>query len=249
MLVLGPACFAASLALFGAEHIVSAPSFMQIVPPWMPARLFWAYFVGFALIAAALSIVFNRFVRLSTTLLAVMFFLFVAMLHAPRVVENSADRIAWTVLIRDSGFAAGALALSITAGNSLAPPWLSLLPRLVVAVALIEFGVQYLLHPESAPGVPLTILTPAWVPLPKLWGYLGGIALLACGIAMFFNSRARLAAAWAGGALAFFTLFVYLPMFALSTTQFTLGMNGVGDTLLFGAAAWLVAEATPAIES
>src|SRR5271170_4070561 len=64
LLVLGPACFAASLALFGAEHIVSAQSFMQIVPPWMPARLFWAYFVGFALIAAALSIIFTRFVRL-----------------------------------------------------------------------------------------------------------------------------------------------------------------------------------------
>ena len=69
--------------------------------------------------------------------------------------------------------------------------------------------------------------------------------MLACGLAMLLNSRARLAAAWAGGAMAFFTLFVYLPMFALSTTQFTLGMNGVGDTLLFGAAAWLVAEATP----
>jgi len=246
MLLLGPTCFAAPLAEFGAEHIVSAQSIMQIVPPWMPARLFWAYFVGFALIAAALSIVFSRFVRLSSALLSVMFFLFVALLHLPAVIASPADRIAWTVLIRDTGFAAGALALSISAGNSWAPRWI---PRLLVAVALFEFGVQYLLHPESAPGVPLTILTPAWVPLPKFWGYVGGIGLLACGVAMFLKSRARLAAAWAGGAMAFFTLFVYLPMFVLSTTQFTLGMNGVGDTLLFGAAAWLVAEATPAIES
>ena len=29
---------------------------MQLVPAWMPARLFWAYLVGVALFAAALSL-------------------------------------------------------------------------------------------------------------------------------------------------------------------------------------------------
>ena len=44
--------FAAPLAVFGAEHLTDAEDIVQLIPAWMPARLFWAYFVGVALIAA-----------------------------------------------------------------------------------------------------------------------------------------------------------------------------------------------------
>jgi hypothetical protein len=47
----------------------------------MPARLFWPYFVGCALLAAATSLTVRKFVRLSSTLLGLMFFLFVCMLY------------------------------------------------------------------------------------------------------------------------------------------------------------------------
>ena len=46
----------------------------------MPWRLFWAYFVGFALLAAALSIATKIQVRWSGLLLGIMMFLFVALL-------------------------------------------------------------------------------------------------------------------------------------------------------------------------
>lgn len=242
LVVLGRACFAAPMALFGAEHFASSQGIMQAVPAWMPVRLFWVYFVGVAEIAAALSIVSGKLVRLSATLLALMFCLFVAMVHAPLVAGDPKSALLWTVLIRDAAFAAGALALSRTVGNSRVPAWI---PRVVLAIALTEFGVRQLLHPELGTGVPLTVLTPAWVPLPKLWGYLTGIVLLAGGVAMLANWRARLAAVWAGGVMALVTLFMNLPMFFLEKSQFTLGMNVVADTLLFGAAAWLIAESLP----
>jgi hypothetical protein len=53
---LGPVFVAAPLAVFAAEHFVTARAMEQIVPVWMPACLFWAYFVGCALIAAATSL-------------------------------------------------------------------------------------------------------------------------------------------------------------------------------------------------
>src|SRR5208337_2934063 len=49
-------CFAAPLAVFGAEHFADSKDIMQIVPRYMPWHLFWTYFVGTALIAAGLSI-------------------------------------------------------------------------------------------------------------------------------------------------------------------------------------------------
>jgi uncharacterized membrane protein YphA (DoxX/SURF4 family) len=241
LLLLGPACFAAPLALFGAEHIVSSKAILPAVPPWMPGRLFWVYFVGCAHIAAAVSMVLKRWVRLSATLLSIMFFLFVAMVHSPRLLANMTDRISWAVWLRDITFAAGAWALAAAQspeGGSRAWNWI---PRLLIAVPLLDFGIQQVLHPEFAPGVPLSPLTPAWVPFAKLWGYLVGAILFAAGAAMLADWKTRLCAAWAGGVMVLLTLFLYLPMFVTATAEFTLGMNEVADTLLFGGAILLLA--------
>jgi hypothetical protein len=56
IVVLSNLCFAIPLAVFGAEHLSGARSIMLGVPSYIPWRLFWAYFVGFALVAASLSI-------------------------------------------------------------------------------------------------------------------------------------------------------------------------------------------------
>jgi hypothetical protein len=56
IVVLSNLCFAIPLAVFGAEHLSGARFIMLAVPPFMPWRLFWAYFVGFALLSASLSI-------------------------------------------------------------------------------------------------------------------------------------------------------------------------------------------------
>ena len=83
LIVLGPVFFAFPLAVFAAEHFLTPRFLVQMVPAWMPVRLFWVYFVGTALIAGAISLVTKRFVHLSATLLGVMFFLFVLMLYLP----------------------------------------------------------------------------------------------------------------------------------------------------------------------
>jgi hypothetical protein len=49
IIALSNLCFAIPLAVFGAEHLSGARSIMLGVPSYMPWRLFWAYFVGFAL--------------------------------------------------------------------------------------------------------------------------------------------------------------------------------------------------------
>ncbi len=49
IVALSNVCFAVPLAVFGAEHFSGARFIMLAVPSYMPWRLFWAYFVGFAL--------------------------------------------------------------------------------------------------------------------------------------------------------------------------------------------------------
>src|ERR1700724_1577830 len=112
-------CFAVPLAVFGALHLSDVDFVLPIVPSYMPWRLFWAYFVGVALLSASLSIATKTLVYWSGLLFGIMMSLFVAMVHIPRVVANPRDRIAWVIVIREMSFAGGAWAL---AGNAMCGP-------------------------------------------------------------------------------------------------------------------------------
>ena len=77
--------FAVSLVVFAVQHFMYARFVATLVPALIPARLFWAYFTGIAFVAAALALAANKMVRLAATLLGTMFFLWVVILHVPRV--------------------------------------------------------------------------------------------------------------------------------------------------------------------
>jgi uncharacterized membrane protein len=193
------------------------PEFVQnMVPSWMPAHWFWAYFVGCALLAAATSLTVRKFVRWSSALLGLMFFLFVCMIYIPYALAHPNDRFAWAYALRDLSFAGGAWALAGLHSRASSPQqskWMILFGRIVIAIAAIFYAVEHFLHPEFAPGVPLEKMTPSWVPFPSVWGYLAGAILLAAGIGLALNKQSRIAAASIGALMTVLTLFLYLPYF------------------------------------
>ena len=93
---LGRYLFAITLTVFGVQHLLYARFVATIVPSWIPGRLFWAYAVGVVFIAATLSLVTNIKARLAATLLGIMFFTWVFILHLPRVVSSSHNGNEWT---------------------------------------------------------------------------------------------------------------------------------------------------------
>ena len=97
-------CFAIPLAVFGALHLFGAQFVMDIVPPYMPWRMFWVYSVGCALIAASLSIATRIGIRWSGLLFGIMMFLFVAMIHLPGALRHPHDRFIWTIVFREMSF-------------------------------------------------------------------------------------------------------------------------------------------------
>src|SRR5215471_2482430 len=96
--------FAAPLAVFGALHLFGPEFVKALVPPYMPLRMFWVYFVGCALIAASLSIATKIAVRWSGLLAGIMMFLFVAMIHFPGALRQPHNRIIWTIVFRELAF-------------------------------------------------------------------------------------------------------------------------------------------------
>jgi uncharacterized membrane protein len=243
----GPLFFAWPLAVFGMQHFVFLHEVVNAVPSWMPGHVFWALFVGTALIAASLSMITGIKAKLAALMVGVMLFLFVLLIYVPNLVQNPGD-IAVTALLRDLSLSGGALALAGTLAEK--EPWrrfgwIAVLGRYFFAVAIGEFGVENFLHPQFAPVVPEPdLMTPAWVPGHTMWPYLTGAILVACSVAMLLNWRTRLAASVVG--ITFFALliFIYMPMEIVHPSIEISGeLDQVAQTLAMSGAALLVAGA------
>ena len=243
ILVLGPVFEAVALAIFAAEHFLAARDLMVIVPRWLPGALFWTYFVGAALLAAAISFIAWRCVRWSASLLALLFLTIVATVDLPNLPNHLHERLFWTLAVRETAFAAGAMVLAGSlwprgrpTGNALV-----LVGRFIVACAFIFYAVEHFLFPRFVPGVPLAKMTPAWVPAPALIAYLVGATLLAAGVGLMIPRARRIAAASAGTVLLLLTVFFYIPILVteINSPLAVEGVNYVGDTLLFAATALL----------
>jgi hypothetical protein len=250
IVVLSNLCFALSLAAFGAEHLAAAKFIQMGVPSYVPWHLFWAYFVGVALLAASLSIATKIEVRWSGLLFGIMLFLFVAMLHIPRVYANPRDRIAWAVAVRDMSFAGGGWILAAGAMREDGKGKLIPVGRMLVGIAAIFYGVETFLHPLGMPGVPLEKLMPAWIPARPLIGYLTAAILVGAGAAILLAKNTRMAATYLGTWIVLLVVFIYGPVLIAaladpSTDVKVEGLNYFFDTLLFGGTILALASATP----
>ncbi len=246
ILPFGRLFFAIPMGIFGTDHLVFTAEIASLVPSWMPAHVFWTYLVGVCLIAAALSIILERYSKLAATLLGIMFVLFVAMMHIPNILATHGARLFWAIGLRDISFGGGGFAL---AGKLSKPalsggaPWLVTLGRFVVGIAAIVFGVEDVLHPTLVPGVPLDNVTPTWIPGRLFWAYLTGAVLVASGACILVNRKAPLAATYLGIMILVLMPFVFLPILVANRSNIGEGLNLFADTLAFGGAALVLADA------
>jgi uncharacterized membrane protein YphA (DoxX/SURF4 family) len=90
LLPLAAVFLAVFLVVCGVQHFWYRDFVTAMVPAFMPARRFWTYFTGTALICGGTGILVPRTARLAATLSAVMIFLWVLMLHIPRALAGPA---------------------------------------------------------------------------------------------------------------------------------------------------------------
>jgi uncharacterized membrane protein len=246
-------CVAIPLAVFGALHLFAPQFVLNIVPAYMPWRLFWAYFVGCGLIAASLSIAGRVGVRWSSLLFGIMMFSFVAMIHFPGALRDPHNRILSTIVFRESSFGGAGWILAATATNGWRGPakiTLITVGRILISLAAIVFGIEHFLHPTGLPGVPLVKQIPMWVPGRVLIDYVTGAALLIVGGSALLNRKTRAAATFVGAWILLMVLIIYGPVLIVSLLQPSVGVevegiNYFADTLLFAGAILTLARATP----
>ena len=246
-------CFAVPLAVFGALHLFG-PQFVQaLVPRYMPGRMFWVYFVGCALIAASLSIATGIAVRWSGALLGAMMFMFVLMLYLPSALTHLHARITWTIVFRESSFGGAGWIIAGTATERWRGQGKSILVtvgRVLIALALIVFGIEHFLHPTALPGVPLRKELATWIPGRALIDYVTGAGLLLAAGSSLLKRKTRTVATAVAGWLLLLILVIYVPVMISALFDPAIGVkvegiNYFADTLLFAGAILSLASAAP----
>jgi len=259
-------CFAAPLAVFGALHLAAAKALATMVPSYMPWPLFWAYFFGFALLAASLSIATKILVRWSGLLFGIAMFCFVAMMDIPGALATPGDRFGWILAIRELAFGAGAWLLAASAMTSAVSGAITksttnaatgqvkttflTIGRVVVGITAIFYGVEFFLHPQGVPGLPLQKMMPDWIPAHLLINYLTGAILVVSGAAILLAKKTHLAATYLGAWIVLLVVVIYGPILisALANPSTEIKIEGINyffDTLLFAGVILALASATP----
>jgi uncharacterized membrane protein len=100
------------MIIFGIYHIQHPHNMLAFVPANLPGGINWVYVVGIVLIVAALAFIFNKFVKITGYLLALLLIVFVVAVHWPTY-NNAGDadirQTAFIDMLQDLAIAAFAL--------------------------------------------------------------------------------------------------------------------------------------------
>jgi uncharacterized membrane protein len=171
----------------------------------------------------------------------------------PGALANPHNRIAWTLVFRESSFGGGGWALAGKAlrdqGRGKIGSKLITVGRVLIGIAATFYGVEHFLHPANVPGVPLEKLMPPWIPGHMLIAYVTGAILVVAGVSILLGRKVRMAASYLGTWIVLLVLFIYGPILIASlidpsTGTKIEGINYFADTLLFAGAILALAGAT-----
>ncbi len=219
----------------------------QPVAPWFPARTALAYVAAGLMLFCGVGLFFR-----STSVWAVRilfpYLIVWQLLKLPALFV--APKIEGVYL----GF--GELAVLLAGGWTLfarladvrLPAWLAWatgdkgvrIARYYFAVWIIPIGLSHLIYSKETAA-----FVPAWLPFRTGWAYLTGVGQMASGLGILFGVLPRVAAWAEAGQITLYTLLVWLPaLFAAPRAR--LPWTALWISWTIGAAAWVVAQNTPA---
>jgi uncharacterized membrane protein len=220
------AAFGVPWLVFGAQHFLYVDFVAGLVPAYFPARWFWAYLTGAAMIAGGVSLITGVKARLAAALLGLMLLMFFLMIQVPKLIGGDSSAVNWTRVLQDFAIAAGSFMLAgilskREEGEQGIFQKIGRFSRYIFAALLIIFGIQQFFYLDF-----LTAKVPGYFPLRIFWVYLTGVAMIIAGASVIINKRARSSAIILGAFLLILNTLRYAPLF----------LGGASNALLLTAA-------------
>lgn len=112
MTTIGRILFAIPFAIFGINHFLMTDYYLGMLTSFIPLGAYTIILTGIMLIAASISIIFKKFVKLSTILLAVLLFIFIITIHIPHLLHDTDKSITIIALLKDVSLMGGSLMIA-----------------------------------------------------------------------------------------------------------------------------------------
>jgi putative oxidoreductase len=108
----GRILFALPFGIIGINHFIVSDFFNGMLTSFIPGGGFMILFTGACLIAASISIILKKYIKLSCLLLALLLLIFILTIHIPQLFDPSKAQFAFMELLKDSGLMGGALIIA-----------------------------------------------------------------------------------------------------------------------------------------
>ena len=109
---IGRILFDLPFAVFGINHFLMMDYYMGMLTSFIPKTGFIMILTGIMLIAASISIITKKFVKLSTILLAILLFLFIVTIHIPHLIHETDTTATLIALLKDISLMGGSLMIA-----------------------------------------------------------------------------------------------------------------------------------------
>lgn len=108
----GRILFALPFGVIGINHFIVSDFFNGMLTSFIPGGGFMILFTGACLIAACISIILKKFIKLSCLLLALLLLIFILTIHIPQLFDPSKAQFAFLELLKDTALMGGALLIA-----------------------------------------------------------------------------------------------------------------------------------------
>ncbi len=109
---IGRILFAIPFAIFGINHFLMTDYYLGMLTSFIPLGPYTILLTGILLIAASISIITKKYVRLSTILLAVLLFIFITTIHIPHLFTDTDKTATLIALFKDISLMGGSLMIA-----------------------------------------------------------------------------------------------------------------------------------------
>ena len=109
---LGRILFAIPFAIFGINHFLMTDYYLGVLTSFIPLGAYTIILTGIMLIAASISIITKKFVKLSTIMLAILLFIFIVTIHIPHLFTDADKTSTIIALLKDISLMGGSLMIA-----------------------------------------------------------------------------------------------------------------------------------------